>query len=221
MSYAQIDSTDTAVQSWADFNASYTFNSQWIAYGDAGYRIIFGNRHYHRLYIRPSGSFQMDKIFVLHAGISLFTTFNEEGTLWEFRPFQGLEIRWPRIFFIPLTHYIRMEERFFNENRVSTFILRGRYQLNTRIRFSETKIEKYFYMPLQLELFVNLGKDIDFHANEFRAVAGLGYVIDLFWRIEFNAIYENLRTSAEEQFTLNDIILRLRVYKEFNPFFDL
>jgi len=80
-------------------------------------------------------------------------------------------------------------------------------------------MQKYFFVPLQLEWFVNLGNDIDFHANEFRAIAGIGYVFDLIWRADFNIIYENLRTSADEKLALNDIILRLRIYKGFNPLF--
>ncbi len=219
MSYAQFDSTDTAVQSWLDFNPIYPIDLHWTVYGDGGYRIIFGKKKFHRLYIRPAGSYQLNDVFILHAGMGLFTTFDNKSILWEFRPFQGLEIRWPKIFNTPLFQYIRLEERFFNENSVSSFILRGRYQLSTLIRFNQTKIQKYFFVPLQLELFVNIGDDIIFYANEFRATAGIGYVFDLSWRVEFNMIYENLKTSTEEKFALNDIILRLRIHKGFNPLF--
>ena len=219
LTYAQLDSAETATQIWLDFNPIYPIDQQWTVYGDGGYRIILGNKSFHRLYIRSGGSYQLNEEFILHAGLGLFTTFDAESTLWEFRPFQGLEIRWPKIFNIPLFQYIRFEERFFNENSVSSFILRGRYQLSTNIRFNKNKIQKYFFVPLQLEWFVNLGNDINLHANEFRAIAGIGYVFDLIWRADFNIIYENLRTSADEKLALNDIILRLRVYKGFNPLF--
>jgi len=219
LTYAQLDSSETATQIWLDFNPIYPIDQQWTVYGDGGYRIILGNKSFHRLYIRSAGSYQLNEEFILHAGLGLFTTFDEKSTLWEFRPFQGLEIRWPKIFTFPLFQYFRFEERFFNENSVSSFILRGRYQLSTNIKFNKNKIQKYFFIPLQLEWFVNLGNDIDFHANEFRAIAGIGYVFDLIWRADFNIIYENLRTSADEKLALNDIILRLRVYKGFNPLF--
>ena len=219
LTYAQLDSANTATQIWLDFNPIYPIDQQWTIYGDGGYRIIFGNKDFHRLYIRSGGSYQLDEVFILHAGMGLFTTFDAKSTLWEFRPFQGLEIRWPTINRFPIFQYIRLEERFFNENSVSSFILRGRYQLSTNIRFNQDKIQKYFFVPLQLEWFVNIGDDIDFHANEVRAIAGIGYVFDLLWRAEFDLIYENLRTSADERLALNDIILRLRIYRGFNPLF--
>jgi hypothetical protein len=50
-------------------------------------------------------------------------------------------------------------------------------------------------------------------------IAGIGYVFDLIWRADLYIIYENLRTSADEKLAQNDIILRLRVYKGFNPLF--
>jgi hypothetical protein len=214
--YPQGSKTDTKIHSWFDFNGSYKFTEQWKAYGDAGYRIVFIDKKFHRFYIRPSGSFKLNSIFILHGGIGLFTTFDNKNTLWEFRPFQGVEIRWPIIFSIPLNHYFRFEERFFSGNTINTFLFRGRYRLATTIDFNQTKRENYFYAPIQLEWFVSYGSDIDFQLNEFRAVIGFGYVIDKSWKVEFNTIFQNLSASSD-LFSFNDIVLRFRVFKEFNP----
>ena len=214
--YSQDSETDTKIHSWFDFNGSYKFNEQWKAYGDGGYRIVFISKKFHRLYIRPSVSFRVNPIFIVHGGIGLFSTFDNENTLWESRPFQGLEIRWPIIFSIPLNHYFRFEERFFNGNTINTFLFRGRYRLATSINVNQTKSENYYYIPLQLEWFVSYGSNIDFQLNEFRGVIGLGYVIDNSWKAEFNTIFQNVSASSD-LFSFNDIVLRFRVYKEFNP----
>jgi hypothetical protein len=209
--------TDVEFQNWFDFNSSFTINESWKAYGDAGYRIIFVSEKVHRFYIRPSASFQITEILILHGGMGLFSTFDNKINLWEFRPFQGVQIKWPVIFSIPLNHYFRFEERFFSGNLVNTFIFRSRYRLAAAIQFSKTKRGKYFYFPLQLEWFVSYGKDIDFQLNEFRSVIGLGYVIDNSWKVELNTIFQNLSVSTD-LLSFNDIIFRFRVYKEFNTY---
>jgi len=211
--YAQ--NTDLEFQNWIDFNGSFTFSESWKAYGDAGYRIIYISEKVHRFYIRPSASFKVNKILILHGGMGLFSTVINSSTLWEFRPFQGFQIKWPVIFSIPLDHYFRFEERFFSGNSVNTFIFRSRYRLSTAIQFNKSIDGKYLYIPIQLEWFVNSGKDIDFKLNEFRGVIGLGYVIDESWKVEFNTIFQNLSASTD-LFSYDDIIFRFRLYKEFN-----
>ena len=212
--YAQ--SSKNTFQNWLDFNESYSFNKQWKIFGDAGYRIIISDNTYHRIYTRPAGAFQLNSVFILHAGIALFLTFNEGKTLRELRPFQGLVINYPKFPSFPLTQYIRFEERFFNLDQTNTLIYRGRYQLGTKIRFDDNKSEKYYYIPLQLEWFVNWNDKFNFRANEFRVVVGAGYVFDTTWRFEFNTIFQNLDASLEEVYSFHDIIFRFRVYKEFN-----
>ncbi|MGB5530425.1 MAG: DUF2490 domain-containing protein [Ignavibacteriaceae bacterium] len=213
--YSQNSQTEK-IHSWFDFNGSHKFNEQWKVYGDVGYRIVFIEKKFHRLYIRPSGSFQLNSIFILHGGIGLFTTFDTENTLWEFRPFQGVEIKWPTVLSIPLNHYFRFEERFFSGNTINTFLFRGRYRLATTIQFNQTRTGNYFYTPLQLEWFVSYGSDIDFQLNEFRGVIGLGYVIDNSWKVELNTIFQNV-SASKDLFSFNDIVFRFRIFKEFNP----
>ena len=62
--YTQNGQTER-INSWFDFNGSYKFDEQWKLYGDAGYRTVFINNKFHRFYIRPSGSFQLNPIFIL------------------------------------------------------------------------------------------------------------------------------------------------------------
>lgn len=203
------------VQNWFDFNGSYTINEQWKILGEVGYRIIFGNNTYQRIYFRPAGSMQLNNVFILHSGVALFLTFDEGETLSEFRPFQGLLINWPKFISVPIVQYIRFEERFFSDSESSTLIYRGRYQLGTKIRF-DNKLEKYFYVPLQLEWFVNLRSDFILRSNEFRAIFGAGYVFDTFYRLEFNTIFQNLDASLSKIYSFHDVIFRLRLFKEFN-----
>lgn len=208
--------TESTTQWWWDFNGTYSFNEKWKALTDAGYRIISGEQTTHRSFVRPSGTLKIADIVTLQAGMGYFITFNDVNTLKEIRPFQGIAVNWPNFSLIPLLHYIRFEQRFFSDSKSSIMVYRARYQLGTRIRFDENKSEKYFYIPIQLEWFTNWNSSFGFRANEFRAVAGAGFVIDKFWRLEFNTILQNSKASLEEIYTFRDLILRFRVYKEFN-----
>jgi len=214
MIYGQ--NSKSTIQNWFDFNGSYTLNTQWKVSGDAGYRVLPGDEISHRFYIRPAGLLNLNNTIILHAGIGYFITVNNINTSRELRPFQGVTINWPKILSIPFTQFIRFEERFFNNRNSSSLIYRWRYQLGTRIRFDENKLEKYFYIPLQLEWFANYNRNFSFIANEFRAVFGTGFVFNKFLRLEFNAIFNNSNTTLENIYTFNDIIFRFRLYKEFN-----
>jgi hypothetical protein len=207
--YGQENSSETQIQSWFDFNGNYKINQTFKLYGDTGYRLVYISEKFHRLYVRSSGSLNLNKIIIVHAGFGLFTTFDNKSTLWEFRPFQGLEIKWPIILSIPINHYFRFEERFFSGNTIRTFLFRARYRLGTILQFNTI-----LYFPFQLEWFVNYGSDIDFELNEFRGVFGLGYAINQAWKIELNTIFQNISASSD-LFSFNDIIFRLRVFKEF------
>jgi hypothetical protein len=216
-SFAHAQGTESTIQNWFDFTSSYTFDEQWKVYGDVGYRIIFQDNILNRFYVRPAGALQINNILTLHTGIGLFSSLVDNKTIWEFRPFQGIQVNWPVIFSLPLTNYIRFEERFFRSNTSNTYIFRWRYQLSTRIKLDQTKVEKLFYIPVQLEWFANYNNNYTFIANEFRAVAGLGYVADKSWRFEFNTILQNTKASLNEIYTFYDVIFRFRVFKEFNP----
>ncbi len=209
-SIAYSQDSDTKFQNWFDFNAGYKLNRQWKIYGDAGYRIVFISNKIHRVYVRSSTSFNINDIFILHGGFGAFETFDSESSVTELRPFQGLEIKWPDNSLFPLNHYFRFEERFFSGKPVSTFLFRARYRLGTAIQFNSA-----LYSPLQLEWFASYGSDIEFQLNEFRGVIGLGYVINNYWKLELNTIFQNVKASSD-LFSFNDIVFRFRVYKEFN-----
>jgi hypothetical protein len=208
--------TKNTTQLWWDFNGSYTFNEKWKALTDAGYRISTGDETFHRLFARPSGTLKVTDILILQAGIGYFITFNDVNSLREIRPFQGLVVNWPKLGHIPLVHYVRFEQRFFKDSESSLLIYRGRYQLGTRILLNEDRSDEYFYIPVQLEWFTNWNSRFNFRANEFRAVAGAGFVFDKSLRLEFNTILQNSEVTFEEIYTFHDFILRFRIYKEFN-----
>lgn len=208
--------SESTIQNWFDFSSSHTFDERWKVYGDVGYRIIIGDDILNRFYIRPAGSMKLSDVITLHVGFGLFASFVDNRTIWETRPFQGIEVNWPVIFSLPLTNYIRFEERFFSKNTSNTFVFRWRYQLGTRIWLDKTKTENLFYIPLQLEWFANYNRDFEFLANEFRAITGLGYTLDKSWRFEINTILQNSQASVDEIYNFYDVIFRFRIFKEFN-----
>jgi len=203
-------SSDIYFQNWFDFNLDYKLDQKWKLYGDAGYRIIYHPDITNRLYVRPGVSHKTGSTTRLTGGIGIFSSFYKQNIFWETRLFQGFQFIWPIINSFELNNYFRIEERFFSGNSVNTFLLRLRYRIGTDI-----KLNKEYYILLDLEWFVNYGTDIDFRLNEIRSGVGFGYNIDDSWRTELSTIFQNLNAS-NNLFSINNIIFRFRVFRELN-----
>ena len=94
-------SEETTQQIWVTYIGDYRINEKWHLYGDGSYRWFRQDaEQWSRWVIRPSARYKLSNTIQFSGGFGIFYTyFNDEvlNDAFEFRPWQGIRIRWPRI----------------------------------------------------------------------------------------------------------------------------
>ena len=122
-------------QLWFDFFPHLYISEIFEYYGDTGYRTLLNENIWHKIYARPSVRYHIDKYWELHGGVGFFYDFNKEiSDRFEIRPWQGIQLGWPRIINLGINHYVRFEQRisFLTDDWSSSLALRLRYMLSCR-----------------------------------------------------------------------------------------
>ena len=202
-------------QIWLDVNPAYYFNPHQQIYGDIGMRWSLEDKGWWRLVARPSFRTWLGGRFSFSAGIGNFFTFNDIiSDRWEIRPFQGLSFNWPN-WKTPLSHYIRLEERFdFNINTwKSRNSLRIRYQLGIFFRWAGNQPDRFWQASFIIEPFLTPLGQSGYLEEQVRASLDLdrSYTRDLFIRFEITWQQERIFFNAIEKFSY--LFFRLRFTK--------
>ncbi|BDD04053.1 DUF2490 domain-containing protein [Aureibacter tunicatorum] len=166
-------------QLWFDFVPYRKFNHGISVYGDLGYRSGVGSNRWDRVYLMGSVRWKVLDIVELRGGPRVYFDFYPEfNDVFEFRLWQGVNVKWPEIGRVKFAHLGRVEERFFytfNSDRHS-FAMRYRYRLSLSVRLGGEGLKRYFYLPASGELFFNSKNGSDVYHSSGRIMAGLGYV---------------------------------------------
>ena len=140
-------------------------------------------------------------------------------SLFEIRPWQGVNILWPRLKGFNFANYFRLEERitYLNSDNAWDFGLRGRYRLRvTTPLFGILEPKKVNYASASVELFANIAKISEYELTRGRFDIGLGrYVADK-WRIELHYIYQGASAGRGLDFDADAHIFRLRFFYQIN-----
>jgi hypothetical protein len=214
--FAAAAQDDVDEQVWLDYHEHFYFKPAWEFYGDGGFRTLMASSEWQKLYIRPSARFHSPKHpFEGRGGIGLFYTHNDTtSNQLELRPWLGVLIKWPRFKTITISNYVRLEGRFIWDTADWDLdeTLRFRYQLGTRIPLKQNRIQKYYYVPLSVEMFANLGHDVaDVYSSQMRINVGLGYIFNYIWVGEFHFTLEKSRSGQDLVFDTSDLIFRFQV----------
>ena len=152
----------------------------------------------------------------LGAGIIYTNNFNEDNNF-EFRLIQGMKFAIPTIKGFKIYNYSRIEERFqysFDGLGWDTgFRLRHRFSITISWKKHFLHFTEGFYFPISAELFFNL-KRTDRFNDLIRLSPGIGYKFENGLKLELYAIYNRTRNLTETNNASNDLILRLRIFKE-------
>ncbi len=209
------DTTESSIlnhQIWIDFYPHYYFNKKLEYYGDAGYRTIISERNWSRLYVRPSIKYHLNKTWELHAGIGFFYMFYKyDIDQFEIRPWQGVQLNWPKWDKIGFKNLLRLEERilFLTNNWSSDLEFRMRYKLSGKYDFN-----KKLYMSLYGEYFLPLKGEVkELYRNKGRAGIGLGYKPTNNWQVEFVFNWQGSRTGSGEKLNASDYIYQIKIKK--------
>ena len=210
-----VDSTESSIinqQVWIDFYPHYYMSKKLEYYGDAGYRTIVSKRSWTRLYIRPSVKYHLNKTWEFHAGLGLFYIFyNNDVDQFEIRPWQGVQLNWPKWEKVGFKNLLRFEERmsFLTTDWILDFEFRMRYKVTGKYDFHER-----WFVALYGEYFLPVTGEIkELYRNRGRAGVELGYKPAKEWQLSFVMNWQGSRSGPEDKLQSSDYIYQLRVKK--------
>ena len=205
---------------WGDLMTIYDISDRWQYNGDYGYRTAFSDNIFHLGYIRPSFSYMTQKGVTLHGGVGLFKSIiDNDADILELRPWAGLRFTWPQIKGFRFSHFFRLEERLLwikDTETVSTSTLRGRYQLGLVTPTWNVLMKNGIFFMGSAELFWNLKDPFNENfSDRIRYTAGVGSRVTNNWRAELQYVQQDGRALAQDSFTLDERIIRLRLFYTF------
>jgi len=197
---------------WGDINVYKNFSHKFSLFGDAGPRFNINNQNYYGFYIRPSAAYRFSDHVMVNGGIAWFYANVNEGSLNEFRSWQGTRLEWVLWNRLVLSNYIRFEERWFYDPDFVNFLLRFRYLVGLTIPLNHKTLEaKTWYVPVAFEVFEDLNDHLTIFINRTRLYSGIGYVLNKNTRLELFYIANNSRGSRDGEFDRVNVY-RLRLH---------
>jgi hypothetical protein len=180
-------------QTWSDVRLFYMLNPKWQLDGEIGVRGIVSAQDWNRYYINPSASYFYRPNMIFKGGIQWIYIHDKiVSNTFEIRPWQGIQITWPRSSYIFISHYGRLEERLhFTETGYSGRIaLRFRYRIQAKSpNYIIGNTGQMVYFHTSLEFFAEAGKTLnEIFADNRRWVFGAGYFITRALRAEIHYI---------------------------------
>ena len=214
----QTNSTDADAinhQLWLDFYPRIYLSDKLEYNGDLGYRTILQERDWSRLHMRPSVRYHINKTWQLRGGVGFFYIFNNSSTdRFEVTPWQGVQLNWPTFSAIKFKHLVRIEERFsfLTDDWSSSFDVRFRYRLSSRIDFARGLEGSFWFVPTYVELFIPVNDEIqELFRNRSRIGLGIGYNPSAVWRFSGIVHIQRSRFGPAEELKVTDYAYQLRV----------
>jgi hypothetical protein len=214
--YGQSSENVTNHQLWIDIFPHFSVNDKLEYYGDAGYRTIW-EESWTRIHLRPSLRYKLGKIWEIHGGLGfLYTWDTRNPNQFEIRPWQGLQLNWPKTIHMSVKNRVRIEERlvYTTDNWDFSFDLRFRYKLSLKVVPCKSCELQDVYIPIYGEMFLPVNDSIDeFFRNRGRLGIGLGYNTSKDWGFSLVMNYQKSRAGPEDEFDVIDYAYQLKIVK--------
>jgi long-subunit fatty acid transport protein len=210
---AQAQRTDEPnILIWTDFFLQYTMNNHFRFLFHTNYKHLANNGKWDQYMIRPTLVYTMNDHIYFQGGIQLLYTDEGELNIIEIRPWQGMNVFFPRIRNIYINHFLRIEERFFYQNlgERKASSLRGRYAITTFVPLNHRSMSpQTIYLWPNMEFLGDLlGENVERFVSTIRYSMGVGYQFNDHLRFETLYMLDRSRDSQEENFVNSDHILR-------------
>ena len=207
----ETDTTETSI--WTDFFLIYTINNNFRFLAHTNFKFETAKKGFRQIMIRPALIYTpRDELFV-QAGLTFFYTVENGDEYYEIRPWQGINIFFPRINNVYINNFFRLEERFAysavdDENFTQ---LRGRYALMTFIPLNhKDMINNTLYLWPYAELFAVFAQSgVDSYLSRYRFSMGLGYRFTDHIRTELVYMYEKSRNESDVTYNRIDKVIRI------------
>lgn len=205
----------TEAQLWLDVLPHIGLSDRLEYFGDMGVRLDFEDTRQNTILGRPSLRYALTEHWEVHGGVGFFYTFvDSAGDQFEMRPWQGVRLSWPRVWRLQFKNYLRIEERVIwnTDTWDSDFTLRLRLQIATAVPLNAAATT---YIPVAFEGFGDISGDatVDAYRNKARFYVGLGQQIKDTWAMEAELILQRSRSTSQDDFNLDDVILRVRLIR--------
>ena len=190
-------------QVWGQFSIIYTASPKWKLSTDAFGRYQLAKNGWKGHVLREVASFNIRPKLNLVGGAGYYSVdYPDIEDYKEFRIWQGVQARWPKIGPWEFTHYVRLEEKFIFQGLEYPYVTRFRYMIGGG-------------MPLlkwddgNRVLSVNLGfeplwllnsKVSDLYSYTHRSYYGLGLRLNDKWSFGLSYISQEFKTGKEEHF---------------------
>jgi hypothetical protein len=199
-------------QFWMDAFVSYNFNKKFKQNAYISYRRIAQEDHWDQVFFNPAFVYTLNKNFqVWGSGVFNYVT-DHSVRYYEFRPYAGLMVLYPRIGGFYIQNFFRLEERIFfqNDEGYVSNNLRARYSLFAFIPLNHREIvDKTLYLWPGADYFLDLnGPSPTGYINKSRYNIGIGYRVSKIYRFEICFLEQYSRNSPQEHLTNSDRIFR-------------
>jgi len=217
MSSVPASAGDVVPQVWADYHGHFYISNKWEYYGDGGARYQWDAPKWVSGYFRPAIRLHNPLGGPLEArgGLGVFYNVNEDASnTLEVRPWLGGLLNWPHIGFITLSSYVRWEERlvYMIDESDWSASTRLRYRIATKFPLSRGDKKQYLFIPCSWEWFWDEGQvDGKIFTDRMRIDAGVGYVFDYVWTVEFHVMVQTGRDTDDESFAADNLIFRFQL----------
>lgn len=207
---------DNNIQTWIDYTTNNWINSNWLYYGDYGFRGVISVNEWTQYTINPAFLYRSDEELTFQAGSRLMYTDNASTpNTFEVRPWQGVRYIWPRFRRLIFDHYLRLEERLVWSTEIGEFdfSLRSRYRIRMRtMDFLLPLIPTKFTSSVSIEIFMDITSEIsENYVGRNRITFGLGNHVTDDLLVEINYILQKSRKEVTSDFESVDHIFRLRI----------
>ena len=208
---------DVVPQVWADYHGHFYLAKYWEFYGDGGARYQWQHPKWVAGYIRPAIRLHspLGRPVEARGGLGVFYNANEDASnTLEIRPWLGALLKWPRIGFITLSSYVRLEERIVDtiDEESWNAATRFRYRIATKFPLSREARKQYFFIPCSFEWFFNVGQQVEnVYPDRMRIDAGLGYIFSYVYTAEFHVMLQTGRYDDTATFAPENLIFRFQI----------
>ena len=203
-------------QTWIDYNPSWKASDELTVFGDVGARRNYVDPRWWKYVLRANVAYDLGGWKVAGGVGNFYSDFDGALRVYELRPWQGVLAHWPASG-LRLSHLLRLEERFFfdTDDGNTLFRLRFRYQLGTRVNWSDPESERGWYSPVSLEAFFQFddGAEEQF-GEQARISAGIERVFNPRLRVRLDLLWQNTERLTDF-YSGNEIYFRLRFFQSF------
>lgn len=205
-------------QYWFEIITNYPKNDRFSYQGYLSYRRETNDVVTNRYIFRPMIRYFINYLFDLQGGVLLkYNTFEETYNEFEVRPFQTLQMNWPRLWRLNFKNRFMFEERLIwrtdNWNFDTGF--RFRYRIKTKLPINKGSVNvKTVYIPFSWEFFQDIKKnDITRLRDRNRISTGIGYTFRSKWVVEFEYVWERRKFPDVQEVQVTSNIFRFKVHQ--------